>query len=243
MKRAFEFSSGLATRMVRILRSNGHVIDFAPGNRFFTILSRVNRVPLPPCVGTGLRSGRHCRAICSHSLNSTTTPATKLRFAGRVLRGLGRGNVGVTCIALRIKLKAFHPIGISSIARRGVRARRCCVARGGTSVVGRAGRGNNEMVYVNAADYEAIRDTVRGFNRVGRYYSSASVFVCPNCRFHYVSKLVAGFRLPRDALVVLISTFTNCSDIVGTCGITIGRGCHFFDFNSTVLVMWVGGRW
>lgn len=222
--------------------SNGEFIGFSYSNDVCTILSRVNTVPLPPCVGRGLGSGRECRAICDGRLNSTTTPATNLRFAPRVLSRVEGSNIGATCMALRINLKAFHPIGISSIAGRGVRARRCVVPRGATSVVGRAGGGNNEMVYINAASYHAIRSITAGGNYIYTSRSSASVFVCPNCRFGYVSTLVAGFRLPRDALVVLISTFTNFSGVVGTCGATITRGCEFFDFNSTVFVRsWVVG--
>lgn len=237
MNAGFSFNGKvLHTAIISIGSSNGEVISFSYRRGFFAALSGVNRVPLPPCVATRLGSGRHCRAICDRRLNSTTTPATKLRFAARLVSEVGTGNMGVTCIALRIKLNAFEPIGISSIAGRGVRDRRCRIPRRATGLVGRAGGGNKQIVTINAASYEALRDITTVCKRVGPYRKFASVFVCPKFRFGILSKLVAGFRLPRDALVVLMSTFTKCSFVVGTCGRTMGRGCEFFSFNSTVFV-------
>lgn len=151
----------LGNRVVSIISRKGHLVRFRCRKVFRRVLSRLNRVPLPPCVARGLGSGGHCRAICTGGRNSTTTPATKLRFAGRLLRGMGRGNIGVTRIALRMNLKAFHPIGMSSIRDRRVRSRFCVMRRSRTGLVGSAGGTNGHMVTMKAADYEALRSTAK----------------------------------------------------------------------------------
>lgn len=169
-KTEVDFKSNLLIkRIVSMIRRKGHLVRFRCRKVFRRVLSRLNRVPLPPCVARRLRSGSECGAICTMRSNSTTTPATKLRFAPRLLRRVHTGNIRVTPIALRIKLKAFHPIGMSSIRRRRVRSRFCVVARRSTRGVGRTGRTKRHIVYIKAADYEAVRSTTSRGKELGRY--------------------------------------------------------------------------
>lgn len=127
---------------------------------FTSVLRIFKRLPVPPCLGQGARrdSGRACRAICSGVGNSMTTPATKLRFAPQMLRTLRRGNVSLRRLALRMKTKAFGPIGDRRVRKRRVRAR--CVSIGQGAVGGLVSR-SNYTVTMNAASIHALRDLCR----------------------------------------------------------------------------------
>lgn len=169
----FAFGSNvLCTRVATILSGKSEVTGFACSasgfSGFFRMLSGVNRVPLPRCVARGLRGTSHCRAMCTGRLKSTTTPATNLRFAPRILRGVGSGNMGVNCMALRMNVNAFEPIGARGVRRRGVRSRRCRLPGRATSLVGRARGGNKEIMTIKAAYYHALRDITACYNRVYR---------------------------------------------------------------------------
>lgn len=149
----------LATRIISMMRRKGHLVRFRCSKVFRRVLSRLKRVPLPPCVARRLGSGGHCRAMCTGCSKSTTTPATKLRFAGRLLRGMGSVKISVTRMALRIKLNAFHPMGMRGMLSRRVRSRFCVISRRTTSGVGHTGRDKRQIVTINAADAHALRTT------------------------------------------------------------------------------------
>lgn len=114
-------------------------------------------LPVPPCLGHRARgdSLRACRAICSGVGNSITTPATNLRFAPRILTTVSTLKVKQRRLALRIKTKAFGPIGDRAVRKRRVRARFVSIHQ---DSVRQVGGGLNGVVTINAASIHALRD-------------------------------------------------------------------------------------
>lgn len=183
------------------------------GLDFFSAVSRIGHLPLPPYIKRPKdqkEDKRNYQTIyaASDKIGSVAAPTAGLHFTPRLLRKIEEKGVVIERVTLHVGLGTFSPVKTENILEHKMHSE---FAEIDTATIKRLKKAKERGHRIIAVGTTSAR-TLESWGKVdfpNKYSSWTDIFIYPGYKFTVVDALITNFHLPKSTLLMLVSALAG----------------------------------
>ena len=111
----FKFSDDLSGEVIDVLPDGNRIVKFSPNGEFFSVLSQIGQMPLPPYIKEKLEDKERYQTVYSKELGSAAAPTAGLHFTNEILEKIKAKGVKIAFVTLHVGLGTFRPVKVEDV--------------------------------------------------------------------------------------------------------------------------------
>ncbi|UCF05126.1 MAG: tRNA preQ1(34) S-adenosylmethionine ribosyltransferase-isomerase QueA [bacterium] len=235
---------------VKILDRTGHgewTVQLPDAFTEDVFLRTFGHVPLPPYIKRedGSADTLRYQTIFARREGSVAAPTAGLHFTDDVLRRIRRRGVTVVPLALHVGPGTFRPLPCETVEENTLEPEYLLIKREYWEEIRAAKRSGRRIVAVGTTTTRALESLVAGpleeqEERIidGEPYIGgwAPVFIYPGFRFRIVDAMLTNLHLPRSSLLLLVSAFAGCENVLASYRWAVRRRFRFYSYGDCMFI-------
>jgi S-adenosylmethionine:tRNA ribosyltransferase-isomerase len=116
----------------------------------------------------------------------------------------------------------------------------CQVSKHTADEVNHTRREGGRIIAVGTTSVRALESAAQNLSQgdlVSRFDGATDLFILPGYEFSVVDSMITNFHLPRSTLLMLVSAFADCEQIMETYQEAMENGYRFYSFGDAMLIV------
>ena len=233
------FGDGLLLGKVLDLLDNGQcLVNFKYEGDFFTLLSQVGVIPLPPYIQRQANEEDQVRyqSVYASSEGAIAAPTAGLHFTNDLLNELKSQGVDIAKLTLHVGIGTFQPVKVENVKTHKMHAEYINLS-GMVAQRIQAARDNGKKIVAIGTTVVRALESASESGTVNHYDGYSELFIYPGYKFRVVDALLTNFHLPKSTLLMLVSAFADTTLIQKAYEEALRHQYRFYSYGDVMLII------
>ena len=194
-------------------------------------------VPLPPYVqhADTPEDRERYQTVYARVPGAVAAPTAGLHFDESLLAELERRGVRRTFVTLHVGAGTFQPVREDDILQHHMHSEQAVVSAAVCQAVAETRRRGGRVVAVGTTAVRSLEAAAAG-GALQPFSSETALFIYPGYRFRVVDALVTNFHLPESTLLMLVSAFAGCENVLAAYRHAVAARYRFFSYGDAMFI-------
>ena len=212
-------------------------IKFSSSN-VLEILEACGEIPLPPYFNrrpTEMDKERYQTVFAEHS-GAVAAPTAGLHLTEEHLETLKKRGVKIVYVTLHVGAGTFLPVSVDNINEHKMHSELYTLTEDAAEVLRGVKSSNHKIVAVGTTSVRVLETCYdeKLFVRAG--HSATEIFLYPPFESRVADCLLTNFHLPKSTLLMLVSTFTDRSNVMNAYKKAIDEKMRFYSYGDCMFL-------
>jgi S-adenosylmethionine:tRNA ribosyltransferase-isomerase len=214
--------------------------DSPTTQNFFTIVSRIGHIPLPPYIDRAdtPEDREHYQTVYAKALGSVAAPTAGLHFTTEILEQIRQRGIETAELTLHVGLGTFQPVRKQVVEENRLHTEWYEISQEAAARIQRARDAGRRVVAVGTTTVRALEFAARQHadRRIRALSGEADIFIYPGFEFHVVGALLTNFHLPKSTLLMLVAAFAGRERILQAYDHAVRERYRFYSYGDCMFV-------
>jgi S-adenosylmethionine:tRNA ribosyltransferase-isomerase len=239
-----EGSDRLEGDVVERREGGRRAIRFRPEGRFWELLDRWGRTPLPPYIRReGVDADRELdreryQTVYARERGAIAAPTAGLHFTPELLARLERDGVERAAVTLLVGYGTFQPVRVDLVEEHRVDPEYFVVPEPTATAFDRTKRRDGcRVVAVGTTTTRALEAAVDPDGALRPGAGRTDLFIRPGHTFRAVDALITNFHLPRSSLLMLVAALAGRELTLAAYRHAVAERYRFYSYGDAMLIV------
>ena len=210
------------------------------GSDFFSAVSRIGHLPLPPYIKRAKdqkEDKRNYQTVYAleNKTGSVAAPTAGLHFTPRLINKIKAKGVIIENITLHVGLGTFSAVKSENILDHKMHSEYAEIDKKTIARLKKAQTEGKRIIAVGTTSARTLESWgVAGFP--GEYSAWTDIFIYPGYKFKVVNALVTNFHLPKSTLLMLVSALAGKKLIESAYLEAVSASYRFFSYGDAMFI-------
>jgi S-adenosylmethionine:tRNA ribosyltransferase-isomerase len=237
---ASETSHELAAEIVDRGAFGERCVRFDPVDDFFTVLSRIGHVPLPPYIDRADTEADRTeyQTVYAKPLGSVAAPTAGLHFTPEILDRIHARGVEIAEVTLHVGLGTFQPVREEVVEANKLHREWYEISADAAAKIQRAREAGRRIVAVGTTTVRTLEYAARQSEdgRIVAQSGEADIFIYPGFQFQVVGAMLTNFHLPKSTLIMLVSAFAGRERTLAAYEHAVREKYRFYSYGDCMFI-------
>jgi S-adenosylmethionine:tRNA ribosyltransferase-isomerase len=226
---------GFRAEIIEVLEGSRRRIRFSePIEPFFP---KVGHVPLPPYIYEPLKDPERYQTVYARDLGSAAAPTAGLHFTLRLMDELRSQGVNFAEVTLHVGLDTFAPVMEDDPEEHQIHSEWCEIPPATVEAITQTHQSGGRIIAVGTTSVRTLESAAKaGKNCVLSYSGPTNLYILPGFQFRLVDAMITNFHLPKSTLLMLVSAFAGCEQVLRAYEIAKHEHYRFYSFGDAMLI-------
>lgn len=210
------------------------------GTSFFTAISKIGHLPLPPYIKRPKdqkEDKRNYQTVyaASEKVGSVATPTAGLHFTPRLLKKIETKGVIIERVTLHVGLGTFSPVKTENILSHKMHSEFVEIDKETIKRLKKFKAAGNRIIAVGTTSARTLESWGQA-NFPSTYSAWTSIFIYPGYKFTIVDALITNFHLPKSTLLMLVSALAGKPFMEKAYQEAINEKYRFFSYGDAMFI-------
>ncbi|MEI6836117.1 MAG: tRNA preQ1(34) S-adenosylmethionine ribosyltransferase-isomerase QueA [Candidatus Falkowbacteria bacterium] len=211
------------------------------GSDFFSQISRIGHLPLPPYIKRlkdQKEDKRNYQTIyaSSEKIGSVAAPTAGLHFTPRLIKKLQSQGVVIENVTLHVGLGTFSPVKTENILNHKMHAEYAEIDRATISRLKKAKIAGRRIIAVGTTSARTLESWGQD-GEPDEFSKWTDIFIYPGYHFEVVSGLITNFHLPKSTLLMLVSALAGKKLTEEAYRTAVALNYRFFSYGDAMFIV------
>ena len=233
------FGDGLLLGTVLDLLDNGHcLVDFSYNGDFFTLLSEIGLIPLPPYIRRKANDEDKVRyqSVYASSEGAIAAPTAGLHFTKDLLNTLKSHGIDTAKLTLHVGIGTFQPVKVENVKTHKMHAEYINLSSIEAQRIQSAHDNGKKIIAIGTTVVRALESASQS-GTVNQFDGYSELFIYPGYNFKVVDVLLTNFHLPKSTLLMLVSAFAETNLIQKAYEEALRHQYRFYSYGDAMLII------
>ena len=219
------------------------LLQFEPVEDFYGALDRIGHIPLPPYIhrADAEADRERYQTVYSRERGSVAAPTAGLHFSSRVLEEISAQGIEIARVTLHVGLGTFAPLRVERVADVHLHRESYTIPASTAEALNRAWRDGRRIVAVGTTVVRTLESAAADAMKAEAselvpHTGETQIFISPGFQFRVVSALLTNFHLPQSSLLMLVSAFAGCEQILAAYRHAVAERYRFFSYGDCMFI-------
>lgn len=233
------FGDGLLLGRVLDLLDNGHcLVEFSYEGDFFTLLSEVGLIPLPPYIRRQANEEDEVRyqSVYASSEGAIAAPTAGLHFTEDLLDVLESQGIEIAKLTLHVGIGTFQPVKVENVETHKMHAEYINLSSIEAQRIQSARDNGKKIIAIGTTVVRGLESASQS-GKVNQFDGYSELFIYPGYKFKVVDVLLTNFHLPKSTLLMLVSAFADTTLIQKAYEEALSHQYRFYSYGDAMLII------
>jgi len=233
------FGDGVLLGKVSDLLDNGHcLVDFSYNGDFYTLLSEIGLIPLPPYIRRQANEEDKVRyqAVYASSEGAIAAPTAGLHFTNDLLDTLKSQGIDIAKLTLHVGIGTFQPVKVENVKTHKMHAEYINLSSIEAQRIQSAHDNGKKIIAIGTTVVRALESASQS-GTVNQFDGYSELFIYPGYNFKVVDVLLTNFHLPKSTLLMLVSAFAETTLIQKAYEEALRHQYRFYSYGDAMLII------
>lgn len=233
------FGDGVLLGKVSDLLDNGQcLVKFTYEGDFFTILSEVGLIPLPPYIRRQANEEDKVRyqSVYALSEGAIAAPTAGLHFTNDLLDSLKSQGIDIAKLTLHVGIGTFQPVKVENVKTHKMHAEYINLSSIEAQRIQSAHDNGKKIIAIGTTVVRALESASQS-GTVNQFDGYSELFIYPGYNFKVVDVLLTNFHLPKSTLLMLVSAFAETTLIQKAYEEALRHQYRFYSYGDAMLII------
>lgn len=219
--------------------SGGRVVRFIYQGKFFDLVEKLGKSPLPPYIRRepeDIDKERY-QTVYANVLGAVAAPTAGLHFTTKILDKIKKKNVKLVFVLLHLGLGSFRPVVVEDLSRHKMDSEYFEISDDAARTINQTIREGGNVVAVGTSTVRVLESVVTSEKLVKPMKGWTDKFIYPPYEIKIVDHLITNFHLPCSTLLMLVSAFAGRDFIFRAYQKAIQEKWRFFSYGDAMLIL------
>jgi len=201
------------------------------------ILERLGHMPLPPYIerqDTDTDRERY-QTVYARQQGAVAAPTAGLHFDEAMLQDIQQRGIELAFVTLHVGAGTFQPVRVENIEEHRMHSEWMRLTDQVVEAVRRTRARGGRVVAVGTTSVRCLETAARG-GELQPYCGETDIFITPGFHFRVVDALLTNFHLPESTLLMLVSAFAGCDNIMQAYRHAVAERYRFFSYGDAMFI-------
>jgi len=199
-------------------------------------LPSVGHVPLPPYIHADLQDPERYQTVYARQQGSVAAPTAGLHFTPQLIEKLKADRIGFSTVILHVGLDTFAPVTEADPSAHKIHTELCQLSEAAAVEIQQTQKAGGRLVAVGTTSVRTMETAARS-GEVRPINGATDLYILPGYQFKAVQAMVTNFHLPKSTLIMLVSAFAGCENIMAAYETAKREGYRFYSFGDAMLII------
>ncbi len=233
------FGDGVLLGKVSDLLDNGQcLVKFTYEGDFFTILSEVGLIPLPPYIRRQANEEDKVRyqSVYALSEGAIAAPTAGLHFTNDLLDTLKSQGIDIAKLTLHVGIGTFQPVKVENVKTHKMHAEYINLSSIEAQRIQSAHDNGKKIIAIGTTVVRALESASQS-GTINQFDGYSELFIYPGYNFKVVDVLLTNFHLPKSTLLMLVSAFAETTLIQKAYEEALRHQYRFYSYGDAMLII------
>ena len=210
------------------------------GANFFTAISKIGHLPLPPYIKRPKdqkEDKRNYQTVyaSAEKVGSVAAPTAGLHFTPRLLKKIKEKGVLIERVTLHVGLGTFSSVKTENILNHKMHSEFVEIDKSTAFRLKKAKKLNKRIIAVGTTSAR----TLESWGRAGfpdKYSAWTDIFIYPGYKFTVATALITNFHLPKSTLLMLVSALAGKKLTEQAYLVAVNDKYRFFSYGDAMFI-------
>lgn len=233
----FKFSDKLTATVKDVTEEGNRIVEFFPQGEFYTVLSEIGQMPLPPYIKEKLEDKERYQTVYSKELGSAAAPTAGLHFTEEMLNDLKNYGVNIAYVTLHVGLGTFRPVKVDDVTQHKMHTEEYFVSQKTADLINKTKENGGRVICVGTTSCRTIESVAKKYGKIIACSGDTDIFIYPGFQFKVMDGLITNFHLPESTLIMLVSAFVGYDNVMNAYNTAVAEKYRFFSFGDAMLII------
>jgi S-adenosylmethionine:tRNA ribosyltransferase-isomerase len=233
----FTFSDKLSAVVKQVTDDGNRILEFSPKGEFYSVLSEVGQMPLPPYIKEKLKDKERYQTVYSKELGSAAAPTAGLHFTVEMLDDIKNFGVDIAYLTLHVGLGTFRPVKVEDVTKHKMHSEQYFLPKDAADKINKAKQNGARVICVGTTACRTIESVATQCGEIKACSGDTDIFIYPGYEFKVMDGLITNFHLPESTLIMLVSAFAGYDNIMNAYRQAVKEKYRFFSFGDAMLII------
>jgi S-adenosylmethionine:tRNA ribosyltransferase-isomerase len=219
--------------------SGGRVVRFIYQGKFFDLVEKLGKSPLPPYIRREPEEvdKERYQTVYANVLGAVAAPTAGLHFTTKILDRIKKKDVKLVFVLLHLGLGSFRPVVVEDLSRHKMDSEYFEISEDAANTINQTIREGGNVVAVGTSTVRVLESVVTSEKLVKPMKGWTDKFIYPPYEIKIVDHLITNFHLPCSTLLMLVSAFAGRDFIFKAYQKAIQEKWRFFSYGDAMLIL------
>ena len=221
-----------------VLAREGELVKVSfPTVELPAFLEAHGHVPLPPYIvrDDEPEDRERYQTVYARVAGAVAAPTAGLHFDAGVLAELERKGIRRTYLTLHVGAGTFQPVREDDIRDHVMHREYASVSAEACVAVAETRRRGGRVVAVGTTAVRSL-EAAAANGGLEPFAGDTDIFIYPGYRFRVVDAMVTNFHLPESTLLMLVSAFAGCEQVLAAYRHAVEQRYRFFSYGDAMFI-------
>ena len=235
--KVFKFSEMLSCEVIDITEDGNRIVKFFHDGEFFSVLSEIGQMPLPPYIKEKLKDNERYQTVYSKELGSAAAPTAGLHFTNELLDELKEMGVKIAFVTLHVGLGTFRPVKVDDVKNHKMHTEEYFVTKETANIINETKKNGGRVICVGTTACRTLESVAKKYGKIMECSGNTDIFIYPGFEFKAMDGLITNFHLPESTLIMLVSAFAGYDNVMNAYKIAVKERYRFFSFGDAMIII------
>ncbi len=233
----FKYSDKLCGEVIEVLPDGNRIVKFYPVGEFFSVLSEIGQMPLPPYIKEKLEDKERYQTVYSKELGSAAAPTAGLHFTNEILEKIRAMGVNIAFVTLHVGLGTFRPVKVEDVTEHKMHSEYYEVPKDTADIIKKTKENGGRVICVGTTSCRTVESVATKYGEIVECSGDTEIFIYPGYTFKCMDALITNFHLPESTLIMLVSAFAGYDNVMNAYNEAVKEKYRFFSFGDAMLIL------
>lgn len=233
----FKYSDNLFGEVIDVLPDGNRIVKFIPNGEFFSVLSEIGQMPLPPYIKEKLDDKERYQTVYSKELGSAAAPTAGLHFTNEILDKIKAKGVKIAFVTLHVGLGTFRPVKVENVTEHKMHSEYYEVPKETADLIKKTKDNGGRVICVGTTSCRTVESVATKYGEIIECTGDTEIFIYPGYNFKCMDALITNFHLPESTLIMLVSAFAGYDNVMNAYNEAVKERYRFFSFGDAMLII------
>ncbi len=233
----FKFSEKLALEVTDITAEGNRIVKFESDGEFYSVLSEIGQMPLPPYIKEKLEDNERYQTVYSKELGSAAAPTAGLHFTNELLEELKKMGVKIAYVTLHVGLGTFRPVKVDDVTKHTMHTEEYFLSKETADIINETKKNGGRVICVGTTSCRTVESVAEKYGEIKECSGATDIFIYPGFKFKVMDGLITNFHLPESTLIMLVSAFAGYENVMNAYNQAVKERYRFFSFGDAMILI------
>ena len=213
------------------------MLEFKCDGEFYSLLSEVGQMPLPPYIKEKLTDSERYQTVYSKELGSAAAPTAGLHFTDELLKKIADKGVKIAYVTLHVGLGTFRPVKVEEKTEHKMHSEHYYVPSDTADIINLTKKNGGRVICVGTTSCRTVESVAKLYGEIKECSGDTDIFIYPGYNFKCMDALITNFHLPESTLIMLVSAFAGYDFTMSAYKEAVKEKYRFFSFGDAMLII------
>jgi len=207
------------------------------------LLDKSGRMPLPPYIERSPQAmdDERYQTVYARRKGAVAAPTAGLHFDQVMLDRINAMGVDMAFITLHVGAGTFQPVRVDDIRQHRMHAEYVDVSMAVCEQIQAVKKSGGRVIAVGTTSVRSLEAAAKT-GRLLPFQGETDIFILPGYDFQVVDAMITNFHLPESTLLMLVSAFAGCSNIMTAYRHAVKEQYRFFSYGDAMFITSTSSR-